>query len=121
METKEAFSDGCSEGTESWYSIIQEFVETEISDEAMAEAAFVRRHYARRKSSTIGVTLNHITQVVRGHPSFLATKWCGDVIDPSARVLTDVYDPVTRQSRVRTPLNLDTDAPKPIEALKGTG
>ena len=40
FETKEAFSD-MLEGTESWYSIIQEFVETEISDEAMAEAALV--------------------------------------------------------------------------------
>ena len=30
---KEGFSDGCSSKSRSWYQIIQEWVETQISDE----------------------------------------------------------------------------------------
>ena len=120
---KEAFSDGCSEGTESWYSIIQEFVETEISDEAMAEAAFV--HCAPRTKEEFYYR-SYFESYYPGRapviPHFWLPKWCGDVIDPSARVLTDVYRPSdTPVESQDAPSNLDTDAPKPIEALKGTG
>jgi len=91
--TKEAFSDGVSSTSDSWYSIIQRFVDTQVSDEQvllcqtinnvnppqLKEAAYYRmlfEKYYPGRSDTI--------------PYYWLPKWSGNVIDPSARVL-DVY------------------------------
>ena len=94
---KEAFSDGCSQPEESWYSMIQDFVEGLVSDEEFEAASFAH-----------GVPLTKEQYFYRSIferlypgraetiPHYWMPKWVGDdVVDPSARVLTDVYRPST--------------------------
>ena len=94
---KEAFSDGCSEPTERWYSIIQDFVEREVSDEEFASADF--EHCPPRTKEEYYYRM-HFERHYPGRatviPHFWMPRWCGDdVIDPSARVLSDVYWPAS--------------------------
>lgn len=120
---KEAFSDGCSEETESWSSIIHEFVESQVSDEELAQCRFehctprtkeefyyrtwFEKHYAGRASLI---------------PAFWMPRWVGDdVIDPSARVLTDVYRSTEAIEDSDRTNEVATDHPKPINALRETG
>lgn len=98
---KEAFSDGVSSKTRSWYEIIQEYCENEIKDEDMVydteaftyhppltkESYFFRKvfveHFGENRHEII--------------PNFWLPKWDNEgkeitgYIDPSARIL-DVYD-----------------------------
>jgi len=121
---KEAFSDGCSEGTESWYSIIQAFVESQINDHEMNAMSF--RHCPPRTKEEYYYR-SYFESYYPGRatviPHFWLPKWCGEVIDPSARVLTDVYRPSTDpvETHPRTS-KLETDSPQPLKAvLKSTG
>ncbi len=122
---KEAFSDGCSEETESWSTIIHEFVESQVTDQELAETQFehcgprtkeefyyrsyFERHYPGRASVI---------------PAFWMPKWVGDdVIDPSARVLTDVYrstDTIAEEESEQR-IEIATDLPQPGKPLKVTG
>lgn len=91
--TKCAFSDGCSSKKRSWYTVIQERVEESISDEDMARAKVEYDHcvpeikealFYRREFERIFGSHRETAKVV---PYFWLPKWCGDVKDPSARVL----------------------------------
>jgi asparagine synthase (glutamine-hydrolysing) len=119
---KEAFSDGCSDSTESWSTIIQEFVEQEVSDTQFKktrfnhcqprtkEEAYYRRYFEEHYPGRASVI-----------PAFWMPKWCGDnVIDPSARVLTDVYRASDEPSETTERANLSTEKPAPIPPLKAT-
>jgi len=121
---KEAFSDGCSEVTESWSSIIHDFVENEVSDEELANAqfdhcpprtkeeAYYRRFFEKHYPGRATVI-----------PHFWMPKWCGDdVIDPSARVLTDVYRASEKPAETDDKRDeLITDHPQGAKSLKETG
>lgn len=86
---KEAFSDGCSQETKSWYSIIQEHCkdmtfDTDFSQlknpPVLNESKYYRELFLSNYSSNDNII-----------PYYWLPKWCGDVVDPSARVL-DVYN-----------------------------
>lgn len=84
---KEAFSDGVSTTTRSWYSIIQEHcastkvepIEVEHCPPQTQEAHYYRRLY-----------LDFYPEHDRVHPYYWLPKWSGEMTDPSARKL-DVY------------------------------
>ena len=121
---KEAFSDGCSDVTESWSTIIQEFVNQHVSDEELAESSF---DHCSPRTKEEAYYRKHFEAHYPGRapvvPAFWMPKWCGeDVVDPSARVLSDVYraseTPVSKAPQQR---KLITDAPQPVDAMKETG
>ena len=92
--TKEAMSDGVSSQKKGWFEIIQESVGKIYTDEEFnviketykwnppmfKEALYYRelfnKHYPGRDKTI---------------PYYWLPKWSGDVVDPSARMLTDVY------------------------------
>lgn len=92
--TKEAFSDGVSSVSDSWYSIIQNFVETKMSDSKFLlcktmnkvnppqskESAYYRVLFEKNYPGCSGTI-----------PYYWLPKWSGDVTDPSARVLESLY------------------------------
>jgi asparagine synthase (glutamine-hydrolysing) len=90
---KEAFSDGCSQPEESWSTIIAEFVESMVRDEDFESADF-KHGVPRTKEQYFYRQIFEETYPGRAEviPHYWMPKWCGDdVVDPSARVLTDVY------------------------------
>ena len=90
---KEAFSDGCSQPEESWSTIIETFVDGLVSDEAFAQASF-EHGVPKTKEQFYYRTLFETFYPGRAAviPHYWMPRWCGDdVVDPSARVLTDVY------------------------------
>ena len=92
--TKEAMSDGVSSQKKGWFEIIQENVDRIYTDQEFddikenykwnppmfKEALYYRelfnKHYPGRDKTI---------------PYYWLPKWSGDVVDPSARMLTDVY------------------------------
>ena len=92
---KEAFSDGVSGKEKSWFEVIQDMVESKISDQQfesfkdshpfntplLKESMFYRmifeKHFGDKHANVI--------------PHFWMPQWCGEQIDPSARVLS-VYN-----------------------------
>lgn len=95
---KEAFSDGVSSIKKSWYKIIQENVEKQYDDyeldfaktkysyhlapltkEALWYRELFESYYGKNKS------------VAKTIPYFWLPKWCGNITDPSARVL-EIYE-----------------------------
>jgi asparagine synthase (glutamine-hydrolysing) len=90
---KEAFSDGVSSVKKSWYTILQQDINKEYSDEDVEKAKEIYEintpytkeslYYRERFCKTFS---NNVANLV---PYFWLPKW-GNVKDPSARVL-DVY------------------------------
>lgn len=95
---KEAFSDGVSSVTKSWYVIIQEWAEKNISDAELEEA---KKHYTHlppnsKESLYYRRKFEHFYgngDICRVTPDYWLPLWCGDVKDPSARVLNVYRDP----------------------------
>jgi asparagine synthase (glutamine-hydrolysing) len=91
---KEAFSDGVSGTTKSWYQIIQEYVNNLYDDNYLefAKQSFTHcppdtkeaLYYRECYTFFFGKKCDHII------PYFWLPKWCGNISEPSARVL-DVY------------------------------
>jgi asparagine synthase (glutamine-hydrolysing) len=91
---KEAFSDGTSSNEKSWFQIIQEEVDRNISDEEFQSnknkydfnRPDTKEKYYYRKvfEEHFGSKSKHVI------PYYWLPKWCGNVSDPSARVL-EVY------------------------------
>ena len=116
---KEAFSDGCSNPEESWYSIIQEFAEAQVSDAEFAAAQHAHcapltkeQFYYRRLFEGFYPDRANVI------PHYWMPRWCGDdVIDPSARVLTDVYRPAkaSKPQTQRTGTETEPVPPIPFE------
>jgi len=93
---KEAFSDGVSSMKKSWYMIIQEHVDKLYSDEEFA----IKQNNIKHNTpvSKEALYFRDIWRSLFGYdeetahviPYFWLPKWCGDIKEPSARVL-DVY------------------------------
>lgn len=84
--TKEAFSDGVSTTQRSWYQIIQDHVATlslsttlswHINPPVLKETLWYRTIFDEAYPDRANIL-----------PYYWLPKWCGDVVDPSARVLT---------------------------------
>jgi asparagine synthase (glutamine-hydrolysing) len=89
---KEAFSDGVSSVEKSWFQIIQEYVDTLISDDEFTTSTnYYKNKPLLKESYYYRMVFNSIypsrDSIV---PYYWLPKWSGDVVDPSARVL-DVY------------------------------
>lgn len=93
--SKEAFSDGTSGRQKSWFEVIQEYVNTLISDEEFLREKDKFTHciptskesyyYRKKFGEYFGEKYSSVI------PYFRLPKRCGDVTDPSARVLKEVY------------------------------
>lgn len=90
---KTAFSDGVSSEEKSWFQIIQEHLETDISNEEFEEEIKEYNHmkpvskealYFRRIFESHFGTSEETAKVV---PYFWLPKWSGGITEPSARVL----------------------------------
>jgi asparagine synthase (glutamine-hydrolysing) len=94
LKKKEAFSDSISGTGKSWYQIIQEYTNNLYTD---TESEGKRHEYIHNMPPTkealyyrelfegfFGHGLDHIV------PYYWLPKWCGNITEPSARVL-DVY------------------------------
>jgi asparagine synthase (glutamine-hydrolysing) len=91
---KAAFSDACSSEEESWYKIIQNHVDTLISDESLLEASKHFKHNTPKTKEAL-----YYRQIFRKFyqndaiiPHLWLPKWCGDTNEPSARAI-DIYIP----------------------------
>lgn len=88
---KNGFSDSVSKKNRSWSEIIRDYVDTKVSDGEFLEAkerdllggpASKEAHYYKKLFiEKYGIQNLHLT------PYQWLPKWCGDVVDPSARVL----------------------------------
>ncbi len=120
---KEAFSDGCSEESESWSTIIADFVESMVDDVDFEHCQLEHckprtkeEFYYRRFFET------HYPGRAKVIPAFWMPKWCGEnVIDPSARVLTDVYRTSEAPVSDKDSDKFETKPPQAISPLKVTG
>jgi len=96
FRSKTAFSDGVSSRKRSWHEIIQNKIDQLISDQEFQEC---RTHYTHIPPLTkeslyyrqlFEETFGKNATTAATIPEEWLPKWCGDVIDPSARVLTDL-------------------------------
>merc|ERR1712136_72871 len=91
---KEAFSDGVSSKKKSWFEILQEHIELQVSDEDLSSAATMFPHHTPKTKEAyfyrkifneyFGDNLSRLI------PYQWLPKWCKETNDPSARVL-EVY------------------------------
>lgn len=83
---KEAFSDGVSNNDNSWHNILQKHFDKLISDEYNSDLPSKEaQYYIQKYENYFGKINKNII------PKYWLPKWCGDVKDPSARVL-NIYD-----------------------------
>ena len=95
---KEAFSDGCSTKEKSWYQIIQSFTNSTFNNLNQEE---INKNYDRYKDHHPPKFLESLyyRNVFEEYypnrssiiPYYWVPKWCGDIDEPSARVL-EVYN-----------------------------
>jgi len=88
---KEAFSDGVSSEQDSWFEIINKYIDTKVTDEeyeqervkfvhcppTSKEAYYYRKVFCK-------IYGNHNCKLI---PNFWLPNWCGDITEPSARIL----------------------------------
>jgi asparagine synthase (glutamine-hydrolysing) len=88
---KEAFSDGVANKKKSLFEIIREYVDSIVSDEEYEQNAgkyalnaprSKEAYFYRREFEALYPGCEHFT------PYMWLPKWCGDVVDPSARTLS---------------------------------
>lgn len=91
---KEAFSDGVSSKQKSWFQIIQDNIESSYGPDDFLKPE-VNLHIIPKTKESL-----HYRLIFNKHfhpesayviPYYWLPKWCGDIIDPSARVLK-VYE-----------------------------
>lgn len=97
FRVKEAFSDGVSSKEKSWYQIIQEDINNKISDDELEKEIIDRKKKSQhiipvskeslyfRKLFEKSFTDN--LSVSKTIPYFWLPQFCGDVSEPSARIL----------------------------------
>ena len=98
---KEAFSDGMSSTEKSWFQILQEYIETQVSDEEFNDnkyKAMTKESYYYKKIFCELFGYERLDLIPHyWQPKFLSDGTIVDFnnkdfyIDPSARVLTSVY------------------------------
>jgi asparagine synthase (glutamine-hydrolysing) len=88
---KEAFSDGTSGNEKSWFQIIQEHIEKIVTDGEFENHGYggavdtkEKYYYKKIFEKYFGSNSFHVI------PYYWLPKWCGNITEPSARVL-DVY------------------------------
>lgn len=88
---KEAFSDGTSGNEKSWFRMVQEHLDEIVSDEEFEEHGYgddvdtkEKYYYKKIFEKYFGIKSFDLI------PYYWLPKWCGDITEPSARVL-DVY------------------------------
>lgn len=86
--SKMAFSDGVSTKEKSWHTIINEYIDTNVSDEEYSKCnnyehckPMLKESYYYRTIFDSHYSFPHVI------PHFWLPKWCGNVVDPSARML----------------------------------
>ena len=90
---KEAFSDGISCIKKSWYQILQENIETLYSDEELKLAQTRFKHLPPHTKEVLHYRLifekyfGKHESTAKIIPYFWLPKWCGSILEPSARVL----------------------------------
>ena len=90
---KNAFSDAVSKQERSWYEVVQEHIEKISSVDAFHDKheylyctpLTMEGYWMRRMFHTF----YRNDKVI---PKYWLPRWCGDVVDPSARTLQDVYE-----------------------------
>lgn len=92
---KEAFSDGVSSVQKSWFKIIQEWAKNDISNEELEKAKLEYKHLPPNSKESLYYRRKFEHFYGKGDicaitPNFWLPLWCGDVKDPSARIL-DAY------------------------------
>ena len=89
---KEAFSDGCSSTERSWHTIIQEYIDSKVSDKEFEDNKHKYTHntpelkesyYYRKIFEELYPNRSNII------PHFWLPRWNGDIKDPSARELNN--------------------------------
>lgn len=91
---KEGMSDGVSSKKKSWYSIIQDSLEEEITDEDFKKRQSMHTSNPPKFKESLhyrDLFLKHYAGMDSTIPYYWLPKWCGDIDEPSARVLT-CYD-----------------------------
>ena len=88
---KEAFSDGVSSKNKSWYRILQESINDKYTDEELIKYQNNYKHCVPPNKEALyfrhifednfGRNLDHLV------PYYWLPKWCGNISEPSARVL----------------------------------
>ena len=104
---KEAFSDGVSSESKSWYTIVQEMVEKEITDE---QFDLIKSKYQNYQDETKNqIVIPHTKEALYYHmifdefypdqyhtiPYYWMPKWIDNASDPSARTL-QIYKDVEK-------------------------
>lgn len=87
---KEAFSDGCSSKENSWHNVIQNYVDSKISDEELEQAKNIYTHNTPVLKESLyyrNIFEKHYKNNAHLIKHFWMPKWCGNQSDPSARVL----------------------------------
>tara|TARA_X000000950_G_C13455946_1_gene473906 strand:- start:78 stop:584 length:507 start_codon:yes stop_codon:yes gene_type:complete len=97
---KEAFSDGCSSNEQSWYKIIQKYVDQFITDEQFEKEKHTYGHNPPQLKESL-----YYRQIFESHfgnhnniiDFFWLPKWCGQQSDPSARELSFYNKPCSQK------------------------
>lgn len=88
---KEAFSDGVSSKNKSWYMILQEHIDKLYTDDELISYQKKCNHCVPKTKEAM-----HYRKIFESHfgynsykvvPYFWLPKWCGDIDEPSARIL----------------------------------
>lgn len=96
---KEAFSDAISTVKRSWYQILQEYINTKYSNEELENAKKRYNHLPPVSKESMHYRLifekyygvNQSTAKILKKFWLPNSEWCGNILEPSARVL-DVYN-----------------------------
>lgn len=88
---KEAFSDGVSSMKKSWYEIIQDMTEKRYDDQFFRQSQSIHQHCSPPTKEALYYRIIFEKMFGRGidHviPHYWLPSWCGDITEPSARVL----------------------------------
>ena len=87
---KDGLSDGCSSFNRPWYSVIQEKAEKVISDEDMKNANEKYSHCTPKTKESLmfrNIFHKHFPERDDIIPYQWLPKWCGDIVNPSGRLI----------------------------------
>lgn len=89
---KEAFSDGVSSKTNSWFEIIQKFINSKVTDEDFEKTRSKYPHCIppTKEALYFRTVFDQLfgDKYCNVIPKFWLPKWCGNLLEPSARVLS---------------------------------
>lgn len=90
---KEAFSDGVSTPENSWHKILTRYVEDQVTDEEFARRQELYPFNTPQLKETVLYRRMFESHYRHPHviPYYWLPKWCGDMVDPSARELKTLY------------------------------